>query len=235
MLGRMMDGMVSRVVQDLTSPPIPAGREWAVAIEGFRSVRVVTSGLIADITQLQADFRPSPKSWSIAQIVGHLLLSERMYREQMQRLIALAREGKATNVELTLQQVNSSVAFIPRDMMPALEIPLKVFNNFVPRVVREAMFRYPLIPASSPAISEPAKSAPIEALRADLVTSLAATEAPFRETLPANLKSMTVTHPLMGTNNAIELLGLMGAHEERHQTQINAIKSNAGYPRNLVL
>jgi hypothetical protein len=234
-LGRMVDGVVSRVVQDLTSSPIPAGREWAVASEGFRSVRQATSDMLADITQQQADFRPSSRSWSIGQIAGHLLLSEKMYREQFQRLIALAREGKGTNVELTLREVNSSIAFIPRELMPVFEAPLKVFNNFVPRAFREAMFRYPLVPASSPAISEPRLSVPIDTLRADLTTSLETTEELLREPLPLNLKQMTVTHPLMGTNNAIELLSLMGAHEERHQTQIRAVKANPHYPRNLIL
>jgi hypothetical protein len=134
-----------------------------------------------------------------------------------------------------LHEVNSSIAFIPREVMPALEVPLKVFNVMMPRMVREAMFRYPVISAANPAVAEPAKSAPIDALLADLHTSLSQTEALFSAPLPANLKEMTVTHPLMGTNNAIELLSLMGAHEERHQTQIRGIQNDSHYPWNIVL
>jgi uncharacterized damage-inducible protein DinB len=234
-IGRMVDGVISRVVQDLTNSPLPTANEWAVATEGFRSVREVTEDQLAHLTQEQADFRPSPGSWSIGQIAGHLLLSEKMYREQLQRLIELAREGRKTNVELSLRQVNSSIAYIPRDILPLFDTPLRVFNNFIPRAFREAMFRYPIVPASTPAISEPPVTAHIKTLRADLKTSLAATEALFAEPLPPNLSEMTLTHPLMGTNNPIQLLSLMGAHEERHQTQIRAVKSHAQYPRAAIL
>jgi hypothetical protein len=237
--GRMLDGMVSRVVQDLTAAPVPAGREWGVAIEGFRGVRNGTLALVDDLTQQQADFRRSAESWSIAQIIHHLLLSEKVYREQMESLIALAREGKATSIELTLQDVDSYIPFVPQEVMPAFEVPLKVFHMMTPRVVREAMFRYTVMPAASPAIVRPADSPRIDELLADLHTSLSQTEALFNSGLPANLvvhlKDMTVTHPLMGTNNVTELLSLLGAHEERHQTQIRRIQSDSQYPWNIVL
>ena len=191
--------------------------------------------LVDDLTQQQADFRRSAESWSIAQVISHLLLSDMLYREQMQRLIKLVSEGKPAAVEMTLKEVNSSIAFIPRDVMPAFEVPLKFFNMMTPRVVREAIFRYPVMPAGNPGISEPAKSAPIDALLADLHTSVAQTEALFAGQVPVNLKEMTVIHPLMGTNNAIELLSLMGAHEERHQRQIRGIQNDSRYPWNVVL
>jgi len=139
--------------------------------------------------------------------------------------------GKKTNIELTFEQVNTSVAFIPREVIPLFTLPLKMFNFFVPHIVRETMFRFPLIPALNPRVSDPAPSRPIDELRSCLASSIEATEAIFRADLPANLKDMTLSHPILGTNNIVQILGIMGAHEERHQTQMRAVLANPRFPK----
>src|SRR5207253_656089 len=105
---------------------------------------------------------------------------------------------RKTTLEISLRQVNTSIAFIPREVMPVFTLPLKIFNLFVPHIVRETMVRFPVIPTLNPSVSNPAGSRPVEDLRSSLVTSLAATEEIFRRDLPPNLGNMTMSHPVLG-------------------------------------
>jgi hypothetical protein len=228
--GRALDGAISRLVQDLTTPPPPPGEERNVAIAQYRAARERTIAIIRDLTQAQADFSSAPTVWSIGQNVEHLLLTEDLYRTRMQDLIDLARKGGKTNIELTFQHIDTSIAFIPREMMPMFTMPLKVFNMFVPQAVRETMFRFPLIPAVNPSVSNPARSQPIGQLRSRSVSSLAATEEVFRGDLPPNLKNMTLSHPILGTNNIVQIFGIITAHEERHHGQMRAVLGNSRFP-----
>ncbi|HEY3824788.1 MAG TPA: DinB family protein, partial [Bryobacteraceae bacterium] len=187
--GRAIDGALSRLVNDLVSPP-PAGDEWTAALAKYRDAREATLALIAGITQEQCDFFPAPGVWSIGQNVDHLLLTERLYRTHFRNLVALARkgEGAGTNIALTFEHLDTSIGFIPRDIMPLFSVPLKIFNAFVPRPVRETMFRLPLIPTVNPTSSEPAPYHSVIDLRARCLSSIAETEEIFRGDLPANLR-----------------------------------------------
>ena len=228
--GRALDGAISRLVHDLIAPPAQPGQERGAAIAQYRAARERTVDIIRNLTQKQADFSPSPNVWSIGQNVEHLLLTEKFHRTQMRKLIDLAGKGSGTNIDLTFQQIDTSFAFIPRDVMPMFGMPLKVFNMFVPRAVRETMFRFPLIPAMHPSISTPARSQPIGELRSRAVSSLAATEEMFRGDLPPKLSRMTTSHPVLGTNNVVQIFGIITAHEDRHHGQMRAVLANPRFP-----
>lgn len=229
-LGHMIDGAVSRLVQDLVAPPPLPGQELKTAIEQFRAVRERTIAITADLTQAQADFSPGQKVWSIAQIVDHLILSEQLYRGQFRKLLEMAKEGKQTSYDLPLSELNPSVAFIPQDLLPLLTAPLNLINMFVPRAFRETMFRFPLIPATNPSASAPRPSRPVDEWRADLAATLPATEALFEGGIPARLNEVSMSHPMLGANNVVQIFRLLAAHEERHHGQIRALQQNPRYP-----
>lgn len=230
--GRALDGAISRLVHGLTAPPAPPGEEWDAALAPYRAAREVTATIICDLTQAQTDFSPAANVWSIGQNVEHLLLTENLYRTQMRHMIDLARKGGETNIELTFQEINTSIAFIPREVMPIFTVPLKVFNMFIPQAVRETMFRVPLIPAVNPTVSEPARRQPILELRSRALSSLAATEEIFKGELPPNLPDITLSHPILGTNNILQIFGIITAHEERHHGQMRAVLRNPRFPKN---
>jgi hypothetical protein len=229
--GRALDGAFSRFVNDLVAPPPAPGREWPTALAKYSVARDATLTLISDLRQDQSDFFPAPGVWSIGQNVEHLLLTERLYRNQFRNLIALAGKGDETNIALTFEHIDTSIAFIPRDLMPFFSMPLNVFNAFMPRVVRETMFRLPLISATNPTSSEPAPYRSIVDLQTRCITSLAETEALFDRDLPSNLKDMTLSHPLLGTNNILGLFGIITAHEERHHGQIRRVMESPRFPK----
>jgi hypothetical protein len=229
--GRAIDGVISRLVHDLVTPALPPAEERSAAIDRYRTAREQTISIISNLTQTQADFKPAPNVWSVSQVVEHLLLTEDLYRTQIQSMIAKAKRGDGTNIDLSFRDINTSVAYIPRDVMPMLTVPLNIFNAFVPQAVREAMFRLPFIPAIAPSVSSPAASQPIAELRHRAVSSIAATEAVFRGDVPLNLGKITLSHPILGTNNIVQIFGILTAHEERHHGQMRALIGNPRFPR----
>jgi len=233
-LGLAVDGAISRMVHDLTAPPPAPAAELSLAMAKYRGAREQTLAIIQDFTQAQADYSPSFKVWSIGQIVEHLILTETLYRAQIRKLIQLAFQGgnknRRSTIEVTFDQIDNSMAFIPRDVIAKLALPLNTMNLLIPRAVRTAMFRFPLIPALNPLSSEPAPRLSVADLRARAVSSLNTTEEIFRGDLPLNVMDMTLRHPLLGANNVAELLGILWAHEERHHRQIRGVMANPRFP-----
>jgi hypothetical protein len=82
-------------------------------------------------------------------------------------------------VHVGFDEVNTSTAFIPKSMLPMLEILLTMLNVLVPTKVREAMIQFRFLPAERP-------EAAAALLNAD----------------PA------LDHPLMGGNTALRIVAL---------------------------
>ncbi|MFN0169173.1 MAG: DinB family protein [Bryobacteraceae bacterium] len=211
------------------APPIRA-RALADSLRVFAGVRSGTLRLVSGLTSEQANFSPRRETWSVAQNLDHLLLTESLYRGQMSRLLELAREGRQTNIDVSLGDVDLNLPFIPKAMMPLMTLPLTMMNMFVPPIVRETVLRFPIMKAKNPKISEPAAAKPIATLREELTTSLAETESLFSGELPASAERVTVSHPVFGCNTIANLFGLMAAHEERHGTQIRELVRQPGFP-----
>ena len=60
-------------------------------------------------------------------------------------------------------------------------------------------------------------------LKSDLTSEMQETAALFAGDLPEALPWVRVAHPLYGSNNVLQMVRLMGAHEQRHQHQLGAI------------
>jgi len=149
----------------------------------------------------------------------------------MRNLIAHAAGGRKQNLELTFNDIDNSIAFIPREVIPRFAAPLNVISTLMPRAVREAILRTPLIPALNPTAARPDARQPLATLRMRAVSSLDATEEIFRRELPPDLMGVTMSHPLLGVNNIAGILGIIAAHEERHHGQIRSVLANPRFPR----
>ena len=168
MIQQTLDGAISRMVQGLTAAP----QNIAAVIESFHVVREKTLSILREVTPEQALWIPAAGTWSIAQNADHLLRSEGLYREQILRVIALARAGKGTSVQISLAEVNTFLAIIPAPVVPLFEVPMRMFNFFMPSALREALIRYPLVSARNPVVSAPRLGLSAEKLIADLTSSL---------------------------------------------------------------
>lgn len=224
---RAIDGAISRAVQGVNFVSWNPGAE----VERFRVVREHTLGILGEVSAEQASWYPRKGIWSIAQIADHLLLSEEMYRQQFQRLIRMAKEGRGSTIEISLQEVNVAFAAIPREVIPMLEFPIRMFNLFVPHVLRETMVRYPLVAALNPRSSEPREGLEIEKLREDLAAALAETERFFAAPMPRNINELTIDHPVLGNNTIPQMFRIVIAHEQRHQEQMAGVRAHANFPK----
>jgi len=224
---RAIDGAISRMVQGVNSV------SWnpVAEVECFRVVREKTLAILGQVSAEQGLWSPQKGTWSIAQIADHLLLSEQMYREQFQRLIQMAKQGRGSTIEISLREVDVAFAIIPREVIPLLEYPMRMFNLFVPHVLRETMVRYPLVASLNPRKSEPRQGLIIEKLRKDLAASLAETESFFHTPMPPNIHELTINHPIMGDNTIPQMLRIVIAHEQRHHEQMTGILDHANFPK----
>jgi uncharacterized damage-inducible protein DinB len=225
--GRAMEGAISRMVQSMLAPP----RRLSAEVDRFPPVREKTLEILQQVTSAQALWSPRPGTWSIAQIADHLLRSDELYREQFQQLIEMARNGKVGTVPIRFEELDTSIAMVPREVIAMLEFPLRMFNVFVPHAFREAMVRYPVMNALHPKVSAPRAGLTLEKLREDMAASVAKTVQLFDGPMPPNLERLTVSHATMGNNSPVELLSIMIAHEERHQGQMQSIRKNANFPK----
>jgi hypothetical protein len=138
----------------------------------------------------------------------------------------LKRTGCKPVISRSFADLNVSVAYIPRSLLAFLDVPFTVLNIFVPNSVREFLMRNRVIPAQNPSAATPRKGRPASELRNELVSSLKETEALFEANPDLDYTEMVDEHPLLGRNNALQLLRLLSFHEERHQSQISDILRN---------
>ena len=134
-------------------------------------------------------------------------------------------------IRSSFAEVNTSIAYIPKSLLPLLEVPFTVFNMFVPAVVREAMTQIRMLPAQNPDMAAPRRGKPVNELRDALKSSYEDTAAVFRENRRLDYRRMRYGHPLLGDNNMLQVLRIVALHERRHQSQIREILSSRQFPR----
>jgi len=196
----------------------------------FREAREATIGLTAGLTEQQSLWLPGPGKWSVGEVLDHILLAERLYRDRFTKLVELKKAGRKAELHSGFAEIDTSLLHIPKPVLPMLEMPFQMMNFFVPTAVREAMTRYRVIPAQAPSIATPRKGRPVNELCNELQSSVAQTEELFRNNPNLDYREMRMAHPLMGNNHVLRLLRIMTRHEQRHQEQIRSVQRMAAYP-----
>jgi hypothetical protein len=192
-------------------------------LQRFHQTRQQTLSLVRDLSQDELDRRPAPDSWSVGEILDHLLLAEMFFRKEIRELIARRKEGRTPLLVRGFRDLDISVAPIPRSLAPWLAIPLTVTNLFVPAFVRDFLVRSRLIPGRHPTAATPRRGRSAADLRADLAASLAETEALFQANPSVDFRGLRHVHPVLGNNNVLDLLRIVTLHEERHQERIDEL------------
>lgn len=196
----------------------------------FRATRTRTLEMAEGLTQEQLDFLPGANRWSIGEVLDHMLLGERLNREQVAKLIGMTRQGRKAELRLTFSDLNISVVGVPRSLLPLLEAPLTLMNMFIPDSLRNYLTRTRLLPFRNPDPASPHRGRSAAQLRGDLISSLQETERLFQSNADLYYNEMFVEHPLLGRYDVPGLLRFMSAHEERHQSQIVDIQAASGFP-----
>ena len=224
---RMLDQTVSRLVRSAMGTSTLGS-----ALDRLRLVRNATLELMGGLSQQQVDFSPGSGKWSVSQIVDHLVLTDGLYQPAFERMIANARAGDESTLHISIREMDPTIGPLPRALMPYVAPLFSLFSTLMPHALRETLLRIPFLPSGNPTLSTPRPGRTVPQLRQDLEETLATTEGQLLADLPPNFSRMRAEHPILGTNTAAQLLDLMSAHEERHQSQIRGVMNHPGFPRN---
>ena len=115
-------------------------------LEDFRRVRLHTVELIAPLSQQNLDFVSAPGRWSAGEIVDHVILAADSLQHVLEELIRLKRNGKRPFVALTFADIDISFAFLPKSLLPVLEMPLSCVSRFVPAEMRNFLIENRVLP-----------------------------------------------------------------------------------------
>ena len=200
-------------------------------LEMLNSTRSRTLAMVAGLSQEQMDYSPAPGKWSIGELLDHLLLSERITRNDIAKLIELARAGRKPNLNRSTDDFDVAPFFIPKPLLPFAQAPFSFVSFFFPNRMRELLLRYVIIPARAASAATPLKRRPADELRQELVSSLRETEALFEANPDLDYGRMIHRHPLLGVQNVPQLLRTLALHEQRHQDQIAEVLKRALLPR----
>ena len=225
-VARAIDGAISRAVQGADATVWNPEAEF----ERFREAREKTLAALAPLTAAQAAWSPGEGKWSILQIADHLLRSEEMFRDHSQRLLQAVAQGHKS-IAISLSEVDVGFKMIPEQVAPMLEFPMRMFNLFMPQVVRETVIRHPIVASRAARSISPREGLSLPRLRQDLVMSLEQTDAFLTIPMPSNLDELTINHPVMGNNTIPQLFRILIAHEQRHHEQIDRLQAHSGFPK----
>jgi len=184
-----------------------------------------------ELSQSQLDYKPASDKWSVGEVLDHLILGQRLNLCYIAEVIAMKAAGKPPVLRLSSTDVDVSIGYIPKRMLPALDVPFTVLNLFLPSSVRDFMTRNPLIPAQNPEVTNPRRGRPADELRTDLISSLKETEALLESHSVLDYGEMMIQHPLLGNNSVPGLLRFLALHEQRHQSQINDVLGDPQFPK----
>src|SRR5260370_31860893 len=118
-------------------------------LEMFRLTRAETLRVSAGINEAQSEFAPASGKWSVGEVLDHLLLAEDFYRGIFARLVEIEKSGARPVISSSFAEVNTSIAYIPKSLLPLLEVPFTVFNMFGPPGAKGAWTPTVLLPRQS--------------------------------------------------------------------------------------
>jgi hypothetical protein len=187
--------------------------------------------MVQELSQRQMDYRPGPGQWSIGEVLDHLILGQRLNLSYIAEVIGMKKAGLQPVITLSFTDVDVSVGYIPKSLLPALEAPFTMLNLLLPSSVRDFMTSHRLVPAQHPGITTPRRARPADELRDDLISSLKEMNTLLESHSDLNYGEMVIQHPLLGNNDVPGLLRFVALHEQRHQSQIKNILASPGFPR----
>lgn len=218
-----IEGFVSGLVKQFTARPSTIASE----VSKLGAARRQTLAILANVTDEEAHWSPRMGAWSVIQVADHIVLFEGIYRDAISKLIELGRQGRKTEIRYSMADIDVSMPGVPKGVWPLLEAPLDCVNTFVPAALRLTFIRFPVVATTSPKVADPRPGLTLAGIREELASSIKATTELLAQPLPDDGQNMKLSHPVLGVNNLVDVLGILAAHEERHQKQIRELLSHS--------
>lgn len=197
-------------------------------LERVKRTRRATLERMEGLSQGALDRSPRQGVWSAGEVLDHLVLSDALYSTDIRRLFEMAAAGEEPVLRRSFAELNPSIFFFPKALLPIAELPLAFFNLFLPRGARDALVRSRWVPAQNPDATAPRPGRPAAELRAELEAFPAQLSALFADHPQLDSRRLRHYHPLLGHNTVPQLLSFIANHENRHQEQIDDILRRTG-------
>ena len=156
---------------------------------------------VEGLTGEQRAFRPAPDKWTVAQLCDHLAIVEANILNLVSRVLAKAEESGTAR---------------------AADAP------FAPVSIDEFVEQTRGVKLNAPEAVRPGDSRPLADSLAALRESRAALHALRPRLERADGHALRFPHPSWGPLNLYQWLLFVGAHEDRHLAQIEALKETMG-------
>lgn len=151
---------------------------------------------VEDLDDGQHGFRSSPERWSIAEIIEHLSIVEGQVAGLLEKLLSKAEAGGHTRAE--------GSTFAPVSIAEQVELTREQ------KLTAPEQIRPTGVPLAGALYALRSTRASLHALR------------PRVERVEGT--AMSFPHPVWGAINLYQWLAFVGAHEQRHLAQIEALK-----------
>lgn len=201
------------------------------AFDEFRDARAETLELVADLDQRQMDYTPSPRKWSVGQVLDHLVKVDEVFREEYDELLRRWKKRRSgVSLYRGLADAGFSLPLVPDSFLVFFDVPAAMAGVFIPRQVRQVVFGNRAVPAQAPKRIRPRKGRLGEELRRDLAGFQDYLEAFFADNPDVEWARLRYYNPLCGFTNLPGVMSFIASHEERHQGQIREILESEGFP-----
>lgn len=193
------------------------------ALGRMRRVREGTLDLVHGLSQEEMDRRPAPGRWSAGEVLDHLVRTDEIYRGEVETLLERARAGERPVLRRSFSEVDASVLFIPRSVLPLLDLPMGLMSSFLPKALRDLVVRSRWLPAQNPTQSTPRPGRPAEELRRELRQGPEVFDSLVGAGADVDLAALRHFHPLLGWNDLPGVFSFIESHELRHQGQLREL------------
>jgi hypothetical protein len=177
--------------------PTPVARLW----DELERVRGDVLSELAELSQRQADWKPSEQAWSVGEIVDHVTIAE-------------IATGKLTTKLLKEVRADGAAASFPPDLTEFAAPP-----------------PFPPDPTEAPPMVWPGYGKPIGELIATMKATRVRSRQSIERLAGCDPRRLTFKHFRLGEMDLGQWWRLQAAHEATHLAQIREVKAAPGFPR----
>ena len=193
------------------------------------ATRQKTLEMIQGLSQEQVDFRPGRGKWSVGEVLDHLLKTDAVISRELEVVFSQRRRGLPF-VYRGIADIDTSVPFVLKPVLPFFEIPFGLANAMVPAQVRRFLTGNRRLPAQAPRILRPSYGRPVEDLSAELRRTFDLLRRQQEENPRFDFNRVYYYNPIVGLSSVPNIYKFISNHENRHQQQLGDILRAASFP-----
>ncbi len=199
--------MQNELLQTVAAPDLSEA-ERSYGLSYLARTRDELIHLVAGLTGVQWNFRPEPEQWSIALVIDHLAVAERLFLERaVPRMLAAPPTANYSDPK----ELDILILTVEPDRSVRIAVEGRLSLAEAPALVRPSGDR---IPAES-----------FEAFLSGRARTIAFLESP-----PVSLRQHATEHLGFGLLDGYQWILFLAAHTERHIRQIRELRAHSTFP-----